>query len=117
MNKGFILDIPLYESVKFSWVEEIFKKTLKIPKIKTRYFSHVIELENSDEEVIYFIIYKKRNNFFNLLKVLHLVDGILENSELMRVYTNLNREIIKRPKVLKEDEEAPEMTEEEEKEL
>lgn len=48
---------------------------------------------------------------------MHLVDGILENSELMRVYTSLNREIIKRPKVLKEDEEPPEMTEEEEKEL
>ncbi len=35
----------------------------------------------------------------------------------MRVYTSFNREIIKRPKVLKEDEEQPELTEEEEKEL
>ena len=43
-NKGYILNIPLEY-----WAESILR--LRLPKLGCRYFSHVIILDQSDEDV------------------------------------------------------------------
>lgn len=52
-SKGYILDLPL-EYGKNDWLEAITSNKLYTPKIGCRYFSHVIELEQTDDEWRYF---------------------------------------------------------------
>lgn len=52
-SKGFILDLPL-EYGKNDWMDLITSNRLYVPKVNCRYFSHVIELEQTDEEWRYF---------------------------------------------------------------
>jgi adenylate/nucleoside-diphosphate kinase len=54
-SKGFILDLPLDYPSKTNWVDLIINNKLHTPKINCRYFSHVIELEQTDEEWKYFL--------------------------------------------------------------
>ena len=51
--RGYILDLPLNLGVnKFSWIDAILNNRLILPKIKCRYFTHIIELDDSEQEVI-----------------------------------------------------------------
>lgn len=51
-TQGFILDLPL-ES--YDWLNKILNSDLYTPKIKCQYFSHIIELEQTQEEWNWFI--------------------------------------------------------------
>lgn len=54
-NKGFILDLPLaHMPGSIDWVDAIIKGKVKLPRIGCRYFSHVIDLDASDSDVIKF---------------------------------------------------------------
>ena len=47
--RGYILDLPLNLGVnKFSWIDAILNNRLILPKIKCRYFTHIIELDDSE---------------------------------------------------------------------
>jgi adenylate/nucleoside-diphosphate kinase len=53
INKGYILDLPV--TGEFNWIKQIFTKNgLYLPRIGCRHFTHVIQLEHTDEEVILF---------------------------------------------------------------
>ena len=52
-SKGYILDLPL-EYNKNDWIDIIISNRLYTPKVGCRYFSHVIELEQTDDEWKYF---------------------------------------------------------------
>ena len=55
-TKGFVLDIPLNSGLKheFNWVEAIVTYKVKLPRIQCRYFSHLVEFQQTDEEVLEF---------------------------------------------------------------
>lgn len=82
------------------WVDAIIKGQLRIPKIGCRYFSHVLECEASDEDVLLF------------------AKGIMEkDEEVIKLYSETEREISRKPKrvpVEGEEEEEEPVPEEEE---
>jgi len=52
-SKGYILDLPL-EYGKNDWTDAIISNRLYTPKVGCRYFSNIIELEQTDDEWRYF---------------------------------------------------------------
>lgn len=52
LTQGFVLDLPL-ES--YDWVGRILNNELFTPKIKCQYFSHIVELQQTDEEWKWFV--------------------------------------------------------------
>jgi len=51
-----VLDLPLEYSSSdtFDWVGAIISGKLFLPKLKCRYFSHLIELQAQDQDVLMF---------------------------------------------------------------
>jgi len=92
--KGFILDIPLIDSVDFSWISQILNGNLRIPQILCRYFTHVINLEVSDQEVLNF------------------AENIRENLEDFRLFSEYDRYLLRNPKPKPEDQQENEEEEE-----
>lgn len=81
INKGFILDLPLCNrAYEFSWIDAIVRNKVLLPKIGCRYFSHIIEFEHSDEEVLEFM------------------EKHMENPETGRLYSQFDRDILRKPK-------------------
>lgn len=97
--RGYILDLPLgLDGNKFSWVDAILNNRVTLPKIKCRYFTHIIELDDQDEEV------------------LSNAELIWSNPETGKPYSEWNREQLRKPLTTNEDDPPPDLTEEEEKE-
>lgn len=98
--RGFVLDLPLGAADEdgFCWVDAILTNKIILPKIQCRYFSHIVELDDTDEEVI-------RNAGLQW-----------SNIETGKVYSEWNREELRKPLTTSEEEQPPELTEEEEKE-
>jgi len=87
--RGFVLDLPLDTSEGEFWLQSIALNKLKIPKIKNRPFSHIIEFVNSERAVV------------------NHLDSIYESPENFKLFSYYDRELLKRPKVKKEGEEEP----------
>ena len=99
-NKGYILDLPLtFSEGQVDWIDSIIKNKVILPKQGCRYFSHIIEFNNTDEDA------------------LHFATNIMEkNSEVVKLYSEIEREISRKPKkvpVEGEEEEQEEPVEEE----
>ena len=87
--KGYVLDLPLYETKEFCWADEILDGRLKIPRIGHKYFSHVIEFINDDEEV-----------FFHTSKLSEFVKEDADSGQLVyNLYSNYDIELMKKPKL------------------
>ncbi|KAL4506760.1 hypothetical protein ABPG72_001181 [Tetrahymena utriculariae] len=100
-NKGYVLDLPLtFDQDQVNWVDCIIKNQVQLPRIGCRYFSHIIQFETSDDDIIKF------------------ASGIMEkDEEVIKVFSNQEREISRRPKrVPVEGEEEEEPVEEEDEE-
>eukprot|EP00828_Plagiopyla_frontata_P023696 TRINITY_DN3029_c0_g1_i10.p1 TRINITY_DN3029_c0_g1~~TRINITY_DN3029_c0_g1_i10.p1 ORF type:complete len:1472 (-),score=263.93 TRINITY_DN3029_c0_g1_i10:1139-5554(-) len=97
--RGYILDLPLSVGTnKFCWIDAILNNHVILPKIKCRYFTHIIELDDTDCEII--------SN----------AELIWSNPETGKVYSQWNREQLRKPLTANEDDPPPDLTEEEEKE-
>jgi len=92
--KGYILDIPLIDFPEFSWISQVLNGNLRIPQISCRYFTHVINLDVPDTEV------------------LNLAENMRENLDDNKLYSEYDRVLLKNPKPKAEDEEEQEEIEE-----
>lgn len=61
-------------------MEAIVSGRLYLPRIQCRYFSHIVEFETSDEEVRAFS------------------SGLMERPEDAKLYSQLDRDVLRRPK-------------------
>lgn len=91
IQKGFVLDIPLYDN---RWVNLIIDGGMKLPQDNCRFFTHIIDLIASDEEIN------------------HFASNIKENQEDFGLYSQLDRYLLSKPKVINEDEPVPDEEEE-----
>lgn len=87
INKGFILDLPLETEDGDFWLNALKTSKLTIQKFRNRPFTHIVELENSDNSVQY-----QR-------------DSIYESPENFKIFSDFDRVLLKRPKAKKEGEE------------
>ncbi|CAD8103243.1 unnamed protein product [Paramecium sonneborni] len=85
-NKGYILDLPL-ENI--FWVNSILSNKMILPKIGCRYFTHVVNLYQSDEDV------------------LHFASKIMEKQDDLIATSQYDREEQKRPKIKYKDPNDP----------
>lgn len=90
--KGFILDLP-FETGSF-WLDALTKNQLTIPKYLHRPFTHIIELKNND------------------FSVLNHQNQIYESPENFKLFSEYDREMLRRPKPKVEGQEEEEEDEE-----
>jgi adenylate/nucleoside-diphosphate kinase len=51
-SRGFILDLP-FEYNKY-WIETLISNRVNLPKIECRYFTHVLQTDQTEEQWKYF---------------------------------------------------------------
>jgi len=47
-SRGFILDLP-FEYNKY-WIDAVIRNKLTLPKLNCRFFTHIMQVEQTDEE-------------------------------------------------------------------
>ena len=94
ISRGFIFDLPVYENQEKSmnWAQRLVQGEIKLPPGST--FSHVIYLDNETAETRFF------------------ASKIMENPEDQKVTSLYDREILKKPKPKRYDEDGEEIEEE-----
>lgn len=97
--KGFIFDFPLYdvEDRSYSWLERLTNGDIKLPH-KMKQFTHVIDLDCTEQEARF------------------VASSIMEHPEDVKISSMYEREILRKPKPIKLDEEGQPIEEEEEEE-
>lgn len=77
-SRGFILDLP-FEYNKY-WIETLISNRIYLPKIECRYFTHILQTEQTEEQWKFF------------------TSSLMEKPEDQTISSGLDRYLLRKPK-------------------